>query len=108
MEAVSATISGMSVRKDVLEDQINRMNEKSYTSLSGFPQFCLEDQVDAELDGAALYELLEKAEPKQYMPKELADILNGELEAYLEGNLTEDVLIEHLENRVGLYLSEQK
>lgn len=108
MEAVSATISGMSVRKDVLEEQINRMNEKSYTSLSGFPQFCLEDQVDAELDGAALYELLEKAEPKQYMPRELVDILNGELEAYLEGNLTEDVLIEHLENRVGLYLSEQK
>lgn len=35
-------------------------------------------------------------------------IREAELEAYLEGNLTEDILIEHLENRVELYLSEQK
>lgn len=100
----------MSVRKDILQEQINRMGTEmySYPSVNGFPQYDMGDQVDIELDGAALYELLEKAEPKQYMQKELSSILNEELEAYLEGNLTEDILIEHLENRVELYLSEQK
>ena len=113
MEAVSAGAGSnyhMSVRKDVLDEQINRVGTEmyDYPAVIGFPQFQLKDQVDPETDRAALYELLEKAGPKQYMPRELVDILNGELEAYLEGNLTEDVLIEHLGNRVGLYLSEQK
>ncbi|MCM1192360.1 MAG: ABC transporter substrate-binding protein [Butyrivibrio sp.] len=98
----------MSARKDVLEEQINRMDEYTYTTLSGFPQFELGKQVNRELDGAALYELLEKTEPKHYMPRELVWIFAEELDAYLSGNLTEDMLIEHLENRVGLYLSEQK
>lgn len=100
--------SGMSVRKDVLEEQIKSMNESTYTMLNGFPQFELGAQVDNELDGATLYGLLEKAEPKQYMPRELLEIFMEELDDYLSGNLTEERLIEHLENRVGLYLSEQK
>lgn len=62
--------------------------------------------MDKELDRAALYGLLEMAEPKQYMPRELLKIFVGELDDYLSGNITEDILIEHLENRVGLYLSE--
>lgn len=108
MEAVQAGSARLSVRKDVLEEQINLMNEYSYTCTAGFPQFYLGDQVDKELDRAVLYSLLEKAEPKQNMPKELASIFSEELADYLSGNLTEDMLIEHLENRVGLYLSEQK
>lgn len=110
-EAVSAPLNdnyNMSVRRDVLDEQINSMDEYSFTCLLGFPQFHLEDQVDNELDGATLYGLLEKAEPKQYMPRELLNIFVGELDDYLSGNLTEDMLIEHLENRVGLFLSEQK
>lgn len=106
--AVSNYNYNMSVRKDVLEEQINRMNEYSYTCLIGFPQFPLGDQVDNELDGATLYGLLEKAEPSQNMPRELVKIFSAELDDYLSGNTTEDILIEHLKNRVGLYLSEQK
>lgn len=111
LEAVSAVSNynyHMSVRKDVLEEQINRMDEYSYTSLHGFPQFYLENQVDKELDGVTLYGLLEKAEPEQYMPRELVNIFLEELDDYLSGNITENLLIEHLENRVGLYLSELK
>lgn len=113
MEAVSAGYESnfkMSVRRDVLDQQINRVGTElySYPYVCGFPQFDIGDQADAELDRAALYELLEKAEPKQYMPRELSEILTGELQAYLEGTLTEDTLIEHLQNRVELYLSEQK
>ena len=110
MEAVSASNSNynMSVRKDVLEEQINRMDEYSYTYLSGFPQFRLGDQVDNKLDGATLYGLLEKVESQKYVPRELLNIYFGELDGYLSGNVEEDMLIEHLENQVGLYLSEQK
>ena len=111
MEAVSAVSNynyHMSVRKDVLEAQINCMNEYSYTSLHGFPQFYLENQVDKGLDGATLYGLLEKVQPEQHMPRELVNIFMEELDDYLSGNMTEDILIEHLENRVGLYLSELK
>ncbi len=119
----------MSVRKDVLDEQIRRMGGwRTFQVPNGFLQlgtwdpwaqadlelydelqrFEMWGPVDPELDGAALYELLEKAEPKQYMPRELSEILTGELQAYLEGTLTEDMLIEHLQNRVELYLSEQK
>lgn len=111
MDAVSAVPNynyHMSVRKDVLEEQTNRMDEYSYTGLQGFPQFRLADQVDKELDGATLYGLLEKAEPQQHMPRELLSIFMGELDDYLSGNITKDILIEHLTNRVGLYLSELK
>lgn len=112
MEAVLDTNTSnnfaMSARKDVLQEQINRMDEDFWTGTHGFTQFYLEDRVDNELDGATLYGLLEKAEPKQYMPRELSHIFLEELDAYLSGNLTEDILIEHLENRVGTYLAEQK
>lgn len=111
MEAMSAETTGnyqMSVRRDVLEEQIDRINGDTYPNVHGFPQFHLGEQVDKELDRAVLYSLLEKAEPRQYMPRELVSIFSEELTDYLSGNLTEDVVIEHLENRVGLYLSEQK
>jgi len=110
METVSDpsnTNFDMSARKDVLEEQINRMNENTYPFTIGFPQIHLEDQVDIEQDRATLYDLLERAEPKQYMPRELTAIFVEELSSYLDGSITEDMLIDHLENRVGLYLSEQ-
>lgn len=111
LEASSDTLNtnfSMSVRKDVLEEQIDRMNEDTYTLVPGFPQIHLEDQVNKELDRATLYELLEKAEPQRNLPSELSKILLEELEEYFGGNLTEDMLIDHLANRVELYLLEQK
>ena len=131
MEAVADGASALSVRRDVLEEQIKRMGKNGSVQPvpGGFPDLSAWDPwaktdlglydeeqrivmwgpVDAELDGAALYELLEKAEPKRNAPRELSNIFFGELEAYLlEGSLTEERLIEHLENRIELYLSEQK
>lgn len=111
LEAAADTLNtnfNMSVRKDVLEEQIDRMNEYTYTLVPGFPQFDLGDQVNKELDRATLYELLEKAEPQKSLPSELSKILQEELEDYFGGNVTEDMLIDHLANRVGLYLLEQK
>ena len=89
------------------EEQINRVNEYSRGFLL---HHAIGDQVDNELDKATLYGLLEKVAWGQEVgaPRELYKILSGELDGYLSGDVTEDVLIEHLENRVGLYLSEQK
>lgn len=53
--------------------------ESTYTMINSFPQFNLVDQADNEFDGATLYELLEKAEPKQDMPRELLSIFAEEL-----------------------------
>ena len=40
-------------------------------------------------------------------PKELSNILYEEMELYLSGSITKDMLIEHLENRIELYLGEK-
>lgn len=91
-----------------MEEQINRVNEYSSGRFLGH---AIGDQVDSELDKATLYGLLEKAEYERdvaAMPRELYNIFSEELDLYLSGSQTEDMLIEHLENRVGLYLLEQK
>ena len=111
MEAVSAAENqgyGMSVRRDVLEEQVARMDEHTFTNLIGFPQFELGDQADGERDGAVLQGLLEQAVPRQDMPRELVNIFTEELVAYLSGGVTEEMVIDHLENRVSLYLSERR
>lgn len=99
---------GLSVRKDVLQEQIEQVNEYSYPVTRLSEQFYLGDQVDNERDGKTLWELLENARPKQYRPRELSNIMREEIDAYLEGTITEEILIQHLTQRVQLYLNEQK
>ncbi|MCM1568740.1 MAG: hypothetical protein NC081_04755 [Roseburia sp.] len=98
----------LSVRRDVLEEQINQVNEWSYPTVYGFPQIMLGDRYDRELDAALLYELLETARPKKGFPRELNSILVEELQEYAAGAITEDILIERLTKRVGLYLAERQ
>ncbi|MDE5588499.1 MAG: hypothetical protein K2J60_05065, partial [Acetatifactor sp.] len=97
----------LSVRKDVLEEQINAMNKGTSVRISGFEQAVIGDDLNIELDGKTLYDLIDKAKPKRYFPVELRNILSEELEAYFADDITEDMLIEHLESRVGLYLGER-
>lgn len=97
----------LSVRRDVLEEQINQVNENSMPHTYGFDQIILGDDYDREYDARLLDELLEKAQPQKYFPRELNAILMKELEEYIAGTITEDVLIERLTKRVGLYLAEQ-
>lgn len=98
----------LSVRKDVLEEQINAMNKGTSVNISGFEQVVIGDDLNIELDGKTLHDLIDKAKPKRYFPVELRNILYEELEAYFADAITEDMLIEHLESRVGLYLDERK
>ena len=101
---------GMSVRRDMLEEQIAAMKGDTEVEMGDFPRlsFSLGDQVDVERDRATLLHLIETAEPKRQLPGELDDILYEELEQYFNGTITEDMLIDHLESRVGLYLNERR
>lgn len=98
---------GLSVRKDVLEEQIDAMDADTTVSAAGFDQIVIGENLNIELDRATLHNLLEDAEPKRYFPVGLRNILNEELEAYFADGITEDMLIEHLESRVGIYLKEK-
>lgn len=98
----------LSVRRDVLEEQINGVNENSGIFMADFGQFRVGELLNNGLDAQKLYELLEAARPKKYFPKELRNILSEELERYFAGEITEEMVIGHLESRVGLYLEERK
>ena len=96
----------LSVRRDVLEEQVASMPTVSYLYLIG--EVKIGDNMDIERDRATLEELIESARPRNGFPRELSDILWEELDQYFAGSITEDMLMEHLENRVGLYLGERK
>ena len=54
-----------------------------------------------------MMDLIDKAMPVKYLPGELDDIIDEELDLYLAGSITMDMLLDHLENRVELYLGER-
>lgn len=97
----------LSVRRDVLEEQISQVNEMSMPTIYGFDQITLGEDYDREYDAWLLDKLLENARPERHFPKELNAILMEELEEYMAGAITEDVLIDRLTKRVGLYLAER-
>lgn len=97
---------GLSVRRDVLEEQIASMNENTVVSAPGFEPITLGEHLNVELDRKTLLDMIEKARPWKYFPGAFRDILFEELEQYFSGTITEDMVIEHLESRVGLYLGE--
>lgn len=95
----------LSVRWDVLEKQIATIGEK----FQGIGDVVFNDETrDTEQDWKTMQDLLDHAKPYGMLPPELRDILIEELEQYFSGALPEDMLIDHLESRVGLYLEERK
>ena len=94
-----------SVRKDVLEEQLASM--QSETSIWEFGEVNLAGKLNIELDRATMMDLIDKAMPVKYLPGELDDIIDEELDLYLAGSITMDMLLDHLENRVELYLGER-
>ena len=99
---------GLSVRRDILEEQIARMDEHSMPFLSNWGQITLGDRVDREKDRETLLRLIGEAKPKKYFPKELSAILLEELRQYFADGITQDMVIDHLKNRVELYLNEHR
>ena len=94
----------ISVRRDVLEEQIASMGSQMNVPYSG--EVSLGSKVDIDQDRATLLDLIDRAKPKGSFPRELGSIIFEEREEYLSGSITKDMLIEHLENRIGLYLGE--
>lgn len=103
-EAEKSSFFQMSVRKDVLAEAIE--NPKEVSHMPELMPYIDEEQADPEKDKELLERLLENAEPKKGFPKELYSIIIEELVPYLEGDVTEDVVVGNLSNRVGLYLLE--
>lgn len=98
---------GLSVRRDVLEEQIASMDKNTMVFLPDFGEITLGDDVNRELDGKTLLDMLDKARPLRYFPAELRNIMYDELDQYFSGDITQDKLIDNLESRVGLYLGER-
>lgn len=99
----------LSVRRDVLEEQISGMEPKTGIVIPGSNETILVgDDMDIEQDRKILLDLIDQARPYEYLPSELREILWEELEQYFAGTITEDMLIDNLENRIGLYLKERE
>lgn len=97
-----------SVRRNLLSEKFEHMDEMSFTNLIGFPSLSLEGHLDPSKDSESFYELLENAKPRKYLPKELSNILLDEISGYLAEAISREELIDHLNKRVELYLKEQK
>ena len=98
----------LSVRRDVLEEQIAAMGkEQGHIFDSDLDDVRLSSDLDIERDRETLLDMIDQARPVREIPDELQDIIYEELTAYFAGGITEDMLIDHLESRVGLYLGER-
>lgn len=106
-QAAKERVFALSVRWDVLEDQIAAMDEGSMPSLGTLGQIMLGDDLNVELDRKTLLDLIDQAKPRKYFPPELRNILFEELDQYFAGDITEDMVIRNLESRVGLYFGER-
>lgn len=97
----------LSVRRDVLEEQIASMDSRTTAYVYGFDQFTLGSALNVDLDRRTLLDMIDTAKVNEYYPAELMSLIREELGAYFSGTITEDMLIDHLENRVGLWLKER-
>lgn len=101
----------LSARTDVLEEQINAVKKGEWVSgvspLGSYKGFYVEEP-DNEKNGRELKELIEKSEPYYGDGNDYLNILEEEFSEYFSGRITEDMLIDHLNNRVGIYLKEKR
>lgn len=95
----------LSVRRDVLEEQFVSAGSQMNMPVSSVE--IIGDKMDIGKDSATLLDLIDKAKPDDTFPRELWNIIYEEREQYSSGSITKDMLIDHLENRIGLYLEER-
>ncbi len=98
----------MSVRMDVLKEQIAAVEEETQIYVAGFEG---ERKLGMpEPDQDAIYQdlmkLIENSVPSYDSEDPYKDILEEEFTAYFSGGQDEEALIDHLDNRLGLYLKE--
>lgn len=104
--AVENTRLPFSVRSDVLEEQIAAVNANTPVSAPGFETAPLGKFIPAGTIRTTLDALLEHAECVTDRDEGLRQILLEELSQYFDGRISRKQLIDHLENRVQLYMKE--
>lgn len=106
-EMLSDPNFSLSVRKDVLEQQVNSVNADTVVLARGLGQGKLGANWDRQVDGDKFYEILNQAKVRKYATNELVSVLAEEFQAYFSGEITRDMLVDHLNNRVRLYYAER-
>lgn len=99
----------LSVRTDVLEEQIHSVKNREWLTVVSAGEenlgFILEEP-DNEENGRVLREMIENSEVYYGDDDGYKEILVEEFNSYFQREITVDMLIDHLNNRVGLYLKE--
>lgn len=97
----------LSVRSDVLQEQIENVNEDTLVEMRGFSQVKIGTHLNQKSDGLVIDYLLDNATPARYVSEELMAVFYEEFTQYFNGTISEDMLMDHLDSRVGLYYKEQ-
>lgn len=99
----------LSIRNDVLAEQIRSVQKGDRISMSFFTterDFLVENPDYSEVE-SFWNKIMADSVSGVYADAGYESILSEEFEDYFKGNITREMLKEHLENRVNLYLREQ-
>ena len=100
---------GISVRKDIFEEQIQRSIDATIEMASWYGTEGLEElRKELERDAVFYRNLVEEAVPKNSLPAELEEIMWDEFTDYFTGKINGNALEDHLKNRIKLYLEETR
>ena len=100
---------GISIRKDIFEEQIQWVNESALEQAKwegADGQERLKEQLEA--DAEVYRRIVNEASVIRPLPVEIEAILEEEYVEYSSGNLSKEQFMDHLQNRIGLYVKENR
>ncbi len=100
---MAESVSTFSVRKDVLKESLDNMNEYAYFTVE---EENFEIPVDKEVCKKRFWNMYENAVVMPKLPNELENILSEELQSYFCGQKNAQQVIDILQSRVQVYLYE--
>ncbi len=97
----------LSIRTDVLKEQVFAVEEKTWTCPAGFYEMGRYlEQPDNEANYAELTEIIKNSVAIYDNEDPYKSILEEEFSKYFAGEQSEDTVIDHLKNRIRLYIRE--
>lgn len=97
-----------SARDDVLNEQIDAVKSREgETAGFGGVTFTFEN-IDTEAVRKEIYNIMEKSYSGRDWNDPLYGIIDEELSSYFSGGCDMDALVDHLNNRIKIYLEERK
>lgn len=98
----------LSVRKDVLDEQIAGVKKGKVAIMSGTDEDVLiDEEVDAEKIREELINILKNAEPYENEETGYEEIIVEEFTNFFDGVITKEMLADHLNSRINIYLAER-